>query len=344
LGSTPGGQKALALLISATFALISIFHLLSSTISGGLLYESTPFCNKRGECGETSFDFSPRTVYSAKSREQFEAWWDYYAVLNQTALQYAQRMYGKESSPKGQAESIVKSNKKPLILLGDSITESLMGTELGHPSERREDIARVYKKLYESSEYDPLILAVAGDQTQHLLWRLDHGGLRLFNGQVLPYANDEDAGFVVLIGTNNLGAGHLPDEAARGVLAVAEYLLEYTRGRVIMLQLLPRGDSFRVQRLCPPRCGKDGLPFESFMPAVEKVNAKMKDEIQKLSEQHTNRLTLLDCGDDFYPNDVEKEKGEEVNVDFMPDRLHPNGKGHEALHRCIFKCVEGNEC
>lgn len=358
MASTPGGQKALVLLISAAFALISIFHLVSSTVSGGLhflgmssrhdLYESTPFCNKRGQCGETSSDFSPRTVYSAKSKEQFDTWWNYYAELNQTALTYAQRMYGKDSSRKGQTESSIDNNKKPLVLLGDSITESLMGTELGQPSERWEDISIVYRNIYGSSGYDPLVLAVSGDQTQHLLWRLHNGGLRLFNGEVLPYANDENCIFSVLIGTNNLGAGHLPDEAARGVLAVAEYLLKYTKGRVIILQLLPRGDAFRAQRLCPPRCRNDGAPFESFMPAVDKVNKKLEGEIPRLSKQYENRLTLLNCGDAFYPNnnnDDQKEKGEpEVNVDMMPDQLHPNGKGHEVLQRCMLKCVEDKEC
>ena len=356
VASTPGGQKALVLLVSIAFALISVLHLVSTTVSGGLhflglssrqnVYESTPFCDKRGQCGESSYDFSPRTVYSAKTKEQFDTWWNYYAELNQTALDYAQRMYGKEASPKGQIESRINTAKKPLVLLGDSITESLMGTELGQPSERWEEISRVYKNIYESSDYDPLILAVAGDQTQHLLWRLDNGGLRLFNGEVLPYGNDENAIFSVLIGTNNLGAGHLPDEASRGVLAVAEYLLDYTKGRVIMLQILPRGDTFRVQRLCPPRCGKDGSPFESFMPAVDKVNEKLKEEIPKLSKKYENRLhvTLLDCGGLFNPNDDQKESGEEVNVDLMPDRLHPNGKGHEALQRCVLNCVERNDC
>ena len=354
VASTPGGQKALVLLVSIAFALISVLHLVSTTVSGGLhflgrssrqnVYESTPFCNKRGQCGETSYDFSPRTVYSAKTKEQFDTWWNYYAELNQTALDYAQRMYGKEASPKGQIESTINTGKKPLVLLGDSITESLMGTELGQPSERWEEISRVYKEIYESSDYDPLILAVAGDQTQHLLWRLDNGGLRLFNGEVLPYANDKNAIFSVLIGTNNLGAGHLPDEASRGVLAVAEYLLDYTKGRVIMLQILPRGDTFRVQRLCPPRCGKDGSPFESFMPAVDKVNEKLKEEVPKLSKKYENRLTLLDCGGLLNPNDDRKGSGEEVNVDLMPDRLHPNGMGHEALQRCVLNCVERNDC
>ena len=241
-------------------------------------------------------------------------------------------------------ESSVNTAKKPLVLLGDSITESLMGTELGQPSERWEEISRVYKEIYGGSDYDPLILAVAGDQTQHLLWRLNHGGLQLFNGEALPYANDENAIFSVLIGTNNLGAGHLPDQAARGVLAVAEYLLDYTKGKVLLLQILPRGDTFRVQRLCPPRCAKDGSPFESFMPAVDKVNEKLKKEIPKISKQYDSRLTLLDCGGAFYPNGDQKERGEEVNVDLMPDRLHPNALGHDVLQRCILKCVEGNEC
>ena len=81
--------------------------------------------------------------------------------------------------------------------------------------------------------FDPMVLAISGDQTQHVLYRLRNGE-----------APAKGAIFVLLIGTNNLGNGHLPGEAADGVLAVVEELAAL--GKVVVLAILPRGDVRRL--------------------------------------------------------------------------------------------------
>ena len=267
----------------------------------------TPFCDATGKCGEQPDIPSPRTVYSARSSEQLKNWWKFQATLNETAQEYVTRQH----------------TKPQLILLGDSITESWLGTNLGKKVKKFNGIPAVLQKNF-AKDYDPLVLAMSGDQTQHLLYRLQ-------NGQLLPeYSNDPNAIFVVLIGTNNLGAGESPGPSAKGVLAVTDYLLKNTQGRVKLIKLLPRGDSFRLPLICPPRCKADGTAFASFQPAIDKVNDIVSQSESGFQTTYgAQRLQILDCGGSFV-------KDGEIKKQLMPDLLHPNAKGQELLAECIL--------
>ena len=292
------------------------------------IYALTRFCDADGTCHEKPEKSSPRTIYSAKSEEQFQRWWKMHANLNWTAQSYAERR-------EREAEMGVEPTR-PLILLGDSITESWMGTNLGFPVDRATGVPQVLENLlaYPPTSYlDPLILAIAGDQTQHLLYRLEHG-------QLLPtYANDPTAIFVVLIGTNNLGGGELPGPTSKGVLTIADYILSNTHGHLIMLQNLPRGDSFRLANICPPRCDSSGQPLHSFLPAIDKLNQAVQTGLGDLAEKHgSRRLGLIDCGLSFY-----SKSGDGVLENLMPDLLHPNAKGHKILGECIMDYIRGLE-
>lgn len=277
-----------------------------------------PFCDASGKCGEKPDIPSPRTVFSAKSKEQFDLWWQAHSTLNRSAEEYATR---RRETP---------DTLPPLILLGDSITESWIGTNMGKRIDRANGVPPVLTDFFQR-DYDPLVLAIGGDQTQHLLYRLQ-------NGELLPaYANDERATYVILIGTNNLGAGELPGPTSDGVMVVAEYILQSTKGRLLLLQLLPRGDRERVAHLCPPRCDSRGSPFVSFIPAVKKVNDALRDKASKMSDRHgANRLSVVNCGTNFTGDATE------VDESLMPDRLHPNAEGHRILAKCIQDCIEGS--
>lgn len=214
---------------------------------------------------------------------------------------------------------------RPLILLGDSITESWVGTGLGRTSPRTSGIPQILvEELSSTAGLDPLVLAISGDQTQHLLYRLQNGHLHD------AFAKDPTAVFVVMIGTNNLGSGELAGPTAQGVLAVAEYLLRHVDGRVLLFGLLPRGDGIHVlPMLCPPRCREDGTPYQSFLPAIDYVNQELKDGVALLVDQYPRRsssssststnggethnplstpsLTYIDCGEAFLVTDSDKE-------------------------------------
>jgi len=308
------------------------------------MYALTPMCDPvTGTCGEKADRPSPRTMYSARNEDQYNLWTTAHAALRRSAAEYDEKLSGGgedssnvDTASAGAASS--SSKRRPLILLGDSITESWLGTNMGEPCDRARGVPEVFDRRF-SNAYDPLILAIGGDQTQHLLYRMDHGE------RTKEIKRRDDAIFVVLIGTNNLGSGMLPGQAADGVRAVVEYLLRETAGRVVVQLLLPRGDGkLRLPNICPPRCSdvEKRIPFTSFLPAVGKVNKAVRQHYAEMQNLHRGRMALVDCNEPFFS--TESSIGDEVNVKLMPDSLHPNVAGHELLATCLLDCIESRTC
>ena len=271
-----------------------------------------PMCDPNGRCGEDPKNPSPPSRYSLRSASQ-EASWD-------------QRH---EHNRKMAGEYFQKPKLAPVVLLGDSIFESLTGTSYDEPIDRAVGVPAIFQKFYG----DSLVLAISGDQTQHLLWRMPR--------ELPDAARAENVTFVVLIGTNNIGSGFLPHDTAAGILAVVDWLLTETRGNVLLLALLPRGDSARLANLCPPRCRAPNLPYRSFMPAIDRVHEII---LTKLHHNITSpRLTYVHhCGDLVFRRSnassvaADTVDDDEVRRDRMPDLLHPNAHGHALLAHCLL--------
>ena len=106
-----------------------------------------------------------------------------------------------------------------LLFIGDSITE-------GWLADGRATWDREYAPLH------PLNLGIGGDETQHVLWRLDHGEVDGLDPKLV----------VLLIGTNNLGnGGHTLRQAAAGVAAVvAKLRAKLPASPVLLLAVFPR--------------------------------------------------------------------------------------------------------
>ncbi len=166
----------------------------------------------------------------------------------------------------------------PLVFLGDSITE---GWEDAGALVWTERIVAL----------GALNLGVSGDRTEHLLWRLQAGDYDRLPVQVA----------VVLIGTNNLGAGHTPAQTADGVRAVVEdVLLRWPGCRVLLLGLFPRGRE----------------PGDPLRPAVAATNGRLREVADR------DRVTWLEFGGSFLrPDGV-------VSPGIMPDALHLSQRGY----------------
>jgi lysophospholipase L1-like esterase len=290
------------------------------------IYQRTPFCDPDGTCHEKPDQPSARTIYSARSKQQYDKWWRAHAILNQTAREFASHLQEEK-----------QSGKRPLIMYGDSITESWIGTDMQYPKPRTVDIPQVLQETLLQPRYglNILVAAIGGDQTQHLLYRMQHG-------ELLPeFANDPSAVYVVLIGTNNLGAGEKPGPTAMGIQAVVNFLLEHTEGSMLLLKLLPRGAN---TRLAAP---KEKSSLLSFMPDISLVNQKLDEyrETLPVSEKDgarnpRDRVKVVDCGQPFMNQDNNSKDSEEVMEALMPDRLHPNAEGHRILAQCILSGLE----
>jgi lysophospholipase L1-like esterase len=104
------------------------------------------------------------------------------------------------------------------VFLGDSITEYWRDNA-------------IWKERY--APLGAANFGVAGDTTENVLWRLAQGELTGENPKL----------FVVLIGTNNLGRGDPPDQAARGTTAVvAAVRARFPSAKILLLGIFPRGE------------------------------------------------------------------------------------------------------
>jgi len=267
---------------------------------------------------------SSRTAYSVKSPEQMRKWFAWQKQLVAEAAMY------KASEP----------GRTKIALIGDSITESWRGSSYGVLANRTKGVPEVFQETLAARWPHPLVLAISGDQTQHVLWRLSHGELSL------AMATDPGLMFVLLIGTNNLGQGktvcHSFNETCKGIMAVARVLLEKSKGKLLLNTVLPRGDGEpEMRELCPgPRCDLQGQAFHTFIPTIDSVNSQLASSIGTLAQEFLGRVDLVDCGRAYKTNTNNPLQDEEVKVDLMPDRLHPNAKGHQLFAECLQGALE----
>lgn len=104
-----------------------------------------------------------------------------------------------------------------LVFLGDSITEGWH--------------TQVFQHFY--GHRAALNLGIGGDATQGTLWRLGNGHWP---------ANLRPQAIVVLIGTNNLGAGASAENISQGIFQIVARLQQLSpQSRILLLGILPRG-------------------------------------------------------------------------------------------------------
>ena len=175
-----------------------------------------------------------------------------------------------------------------LVMLGDSITEAWCES-----SAFRQALG----------QHQPLNLGIGGDQTQHLLWRIDHGAL----DGVTPRAA------VILIGVNNLGNGFSPDDTLVGVRAVLERVMQKLPATpVLLLAVLPAGEK----------------PADELRAKIVAINP----QLQALAVP--GKVRVADVGAVFLEPDGSIAKAH------MADFLHPTALGHERLTSAVRPLLE----
>lgn len=194
-------------------------------------------------------------------------------------------------------EAIVERAKQgnvDLLFIGDSITHFWEDSPIW-----RESGQAVWDQYY--ARRKPLNLGFAGDQTGHVLWRLDHGEVDGISPKLA----------IVMIGTNNFRS-NTAEEIADGIEAVVKKLREkLPNTKVLLLAIFPRGE-------------KPGPDREKLAKASELASRVADGDM----------VHYLDIGKHFLDGEGNIPK------DVMPDFLHPNAKGYAIWAEVIEPMVK----
>lgn len=184
-----------------------------------------------------------------------------------------------------------------LLFLGDTITAGWANRGPRGPGS-------VWDRFYRPRR--AASFAIAGDRTQHLLWRLENGEVEGIAPKVV----------VLLIGTSNVHA-NTPDEIAEGVAAVVTLLRsKLPAAKVLLLGVFPRGEK--------------GDPIRERVRSLNTRVARLDDG---------RNVRFLDLGGRFLESDGT------LSRDVMPDQLHLSRKGYriwaDAMEPTLWSLLEG---
>lgn len=182
----------------------------------------------------------------------------------------------------------VKEGDIDVLFMGDSITDfwrNADGNFAGKP---------VFDKYY--GDMKVANFGIAGDTTQGVLYRLQHGEGEGFS----PHA------IMLMIGTNNT-SGNTAPEIAEGIGAVVlEMRKDFPKAKILLLAVFPRGGA--------------NDPVRTTIAEINKRIAKLDDG------EHVH---YLDIGPKFLDADGN------ISKDIMSDGLHPTTKGYEIWAEAV---------
>ena len=252
-----------------------------------------------------------------------------------------------------------------LVLVGDSITEAWRGTAFGAPKTAYASAPEIL--AWRLGQHAPLPLAIAGDTTANVLWRLRNGG----------FPERPPAYVVLLIGTNDLSrsvmqarqanetnaaktdlrsttncasdadvealfASGVPTATAGIVTVVEELVALAPSSKIVVLGITPRGERIfnKISYLQP----------SVWTAAIDAVNARVERTLENGKRgvsgsrfggsQRYRNVVFQPCAEPFLVRDA-AGGGKRVDERLMRDGLHPNGAGgFDALGECVVDGVE----
>jgi lysophospholipase L1-like esterase len=195
--------------------------------------------------------------------------------------------YGNARFFRYHADFLERGAKGPVgvLFIGDSITAGWAAK------------SEIWDKAW--GDYQPANFGIGGDQTQHVIWRIEQGELDKVNPKVV----------VLMIGTNNLGGHTAPDIAAANGKIVSMIHAKLPETKVLLLGVFPRG----------PRTNRGGIPdpHEEKMRMIGEINQELA------AMDNGSNIRYLDLGPKFMSADGTIAKA------IMPDQLHPSAAGYE---------------
>ena len=183
---------------------------------------------------------------------------------------------------------LAKQGDIEVLFMGDSITDFWRNTEgvfAGKPV-----LDKYFGRLKVAN------FGIAGDTTQGVLYRLQHGEGQGFSPKAV----------MLMIGTNNTGR-NTATEIAEGIGAVVlELQKDFPKAKILLLGIFPRGMA--------------NDPVRSTIAEINSIIARLHDG---------DRVHYLDIGEKFL------DAGGNIPQDIMSDALHPTTKGYEIWAEAV---------
>lgn len=189
-------------------------------------------------------------------------------------------------------KSFLARAKQPMdvLFLGDSITEGWARAP------------HIWNHFY--GMHRPANFGIGGDQTQHVIWRIENGELDGVQPKVV----------VFMLGTNNT-ASHTAEEIIAGDKKIIEMIrTKIPKAKVLVLAIFPRG----------PRRDAQGVITEAEAASAEKrmaIISAVNAELARLDDGKDVRF--LDINHVFLGQDGR------IPYSIMPDQLHPAPAGYQ---------------
>jgi lysophospholipase L1-like esterase len=190
---------------------------------------------------------------------------------------------------------LIKTGGTQLVFIGDSITDGW-----------RKDPQREFFEDY-FGQYRPYNIGVDADETQHVLWRVEHGELDGIRPKVV----------VIMIGTNNIRNNRMsPEAAAEGITTLVSVIRrELPDSKILLLGIFPREN-------------RSDDPLRMLVSRTNAIIAHLDDG---------RYVKYLDIGAKFLDPDGS------LSGAIMPDYLHPNARGYEIWATSIKSTVDALE-
>jgi lysophospholipase L1-like esterase len=187
---------------------------------------------------------------------------------------------------------VAKKGDIDVLFMGDSITDFWRNQD--GPFAGKPVLDKYFGTLKVAN------FGIAGDTTQGVLYRLQHGEGQGFSPKAV----------MLMIGTNNtggFGGGNTAEEIAEGIGAVVlELQKDFPKAKILLLGIFPRS-----------------TPGDTVRATIAKINTL----ITRLHDG--DRVHYLDIGSKFL--DAEGN----IPKDVMSDALHPTAKGYEIWAEAV---------